>query len=73
MKRILTGVLVALPLFIAAMPKQASAEEVIVVHRYHTHQRWIRQQWIPGHWDRVFDHRNQRWYRVWIPGRYQRW
>ncbi|WP_292818255.1 hypothetical protein [Nostoc sp. JL23] len=39
MKRILAGVLVALPLFIAAMPKQSSAL-VIDIGRHH-HHRWI--------------------------------
>ncbi|MEH1931412.1 hypothetical protein [Nostoc sp.] len=60
MKRMLAGVLVALPLFIAAMPKQASAL-VIDLGGHHHHQRWI-----PGHWDKIHHHK------VWIRGHYER-
>ena len=65
MKRLFAGVLVTLPLFIAAMPKQASAEEIIIIGGHHTWHRWI-----PGHWDNILDH--HRWFHVWIPGHYER-
>ncbi|MEH2140406.1 hypothetical protein [Nostoc sp.] len=60
MKRMLAGVLVALPLFITAMPKQASA--LVISLGGHHHQRWI-----SGHWERIH-HRD-----VWIRGHYERY
>jgi len=58
MKRTLAGLLVALPLFIAAMPKQASA--LVIDIGGHHHRRWI-----SGHWVRRNHHR------VWIRGHYR--
>ncbi|MHC5727691.1 MAG: hypothetical protein ACYT04_51385 [Nostoc sp.] len=63
MKSIIAGLLVFLPLFTTAIPKQALADEIIIVHQDHHHR------WIPGHWDHIFDH--HRWYNVWIPGHWR--
>ena len=57
MKKMLAGVLVALPLFVA-MPKQASAL-VIQIGGHHHHRRWV-----AGHWEYRHHHR------VWIAGHY---
>ena len=57
MKRMLAGILVALPLLVVAMPKQASA---LVIGRHHHHRRWV-----PGH--SVIRHHH----RVWIRGHYE--
>jgi len=57
MKRMLAGILVALPLFVVAMPKQADA--LVIEIGGHHHRRWV-----PGHWE-IRHH-----YRVWINGHY---
>lgn len=57
MKRLLAGILVALPLFVVAMPKQASA--LVINIGGHHHRRWV-----PGHWAIRHHHR------VWISGHY---
>jgi len=57
MKRMLAGVLVALPLFVAAMPRQASALEINIGGHHHRH-------WVAGHWEWRHHHR------VWIGGHY---
>ena len=60
MKQTLVGLLVALPLFIAVIPKQASALVIDIGGHSHHHRRWIR-----GHWERRNHHR------VWIRGHYE--
>lgn len=56
MKRVIASILVALPLCVVAMPKQASA---LVIFGGHHHRQWVR-----GHWAIRHHHR------VWIRGHY---
>lgn len=58
MKRMLAGILVALPLLVIAMPKQADA--LVINLGGHHHRRWV-----PGH--SVIRHHH----RVWIRGHYE--
>ncbi|MBD2681316.1 MULTISPECIES: hypothetical protein [Nostoc] len=56
MKRIFTGILLALPLAMGALSSKASAEEIIVVpvaHRpFFIHHRF-HHEFYPRHWERV--------------------
>ena len=73
MKRIIAGVIVALPLAIASIPTSASALKVIVNPRVHTSQgRPVfvargrqRRVLIPGHWQRTRQGRR------WVPAQYE--
>ncbi|MBD2606175.1 hypothetical protein H6G81_16985 [Scytonema hofmannii FACHB-248] len=71
MKRIIAGIIVALPLAIASIPTSASALEVIVNPRVHASQgrpvyvargRQQRRVYIPGHWERT--RQGRRWVRA---------
>ncbi|MBD2211914.1 hypothetical protein H6G27_18870 [Nostoc linckia FACHB-104] len=56
MKRIFTGLLLALPVAMAALPSKASAEEVIVVpaaHRTIVVEQGFHHEFSPRHWARI--------------------
>jgi len=52
MKRMLTCLLVAFPLLIAAMPEQASALVIDIGGRHHRHYHHHHHRWIRGHHER---------------------
>jgi hypothetical protein len=75
MKRIIAGLIIALPLAIASIPTQASALEINIGPRV---QRPVvrpvptvrvrernQRRWVPGYWERT---RNQR---RWVPAHYE--
>jgi hypothetical protein len=76
MKRIIAGLIIALPLAVASLPTEASALEINISPRV---QRPVRQvvkvrererehnqrRWVPGYLERT---RNQR---QWVPGHYE--
>ncbi|WP_341528459.1 hypothetical protein WKK05_03695 [Nostoc sp. UHCC 0302] len=56
MKRIFTGILLALPLAMTALQSKASAEEIIVVpavHRPIVIDHRLHHEFFPRHWERV--------------------
>ncbi|MBD2614637.1 MAG: YXWGXW repeat-containing protein [Nostoc sp. ZfuVER08] len=70
MKRILIGMLLALPLAVASFPSQASAAKIVVIPTVHkpkvAPRPVIRQKLIPGHWEKTPHGRR------WVPAHYVR-